>query len=248
MDQLLPFSDSRLTRGCIFCGGLPDTRDHIPSKCILDKPYPENLPVVGCCYECNQGFSSDEQYFACFIECLLRGSANIQDLKRPSIIKIFERSPALRKSIENSITEIDGNKIFKPEIERINNVLLKLAQGHVAFELSLILRNKPDHFWWGLLSSLSEEKKIDFESVHFQENVGEIGSRSMQRLMVTNIIMQDGSSMNMVINDWLDVQDDRYRYMAIDDMGMIIIRIVIDEFFGCEIIWEMKNEGIEFSN
>lgn len=238
MEQLKIFSDSRLIQGCIFCGGSNDTKDHIPSKCILDKPYPENLHVVGCCNQCNQSFSSDEQYFACFLECLFCGSTNPENIRRQSISRILIESPALRKRIENSITEVDGQIAFTPELERIENVMLKLAQGHAAYEFSLIQREKPNKFWYGLLSSLSEEEKDLFNSVHFQQNVGEMGSRSIQRLLILQLSNQDGSNTPIIINDWVEVQDTRYRYIAIDDMGIKIIRIVIDEFFGCEVVWE----------
>lgn len=240
MEQLNNYADSRLIRGCIFCGGLADTRDHIPSKCILDKPYPENLPVVGCCYECNQSFSSDEQYFVCFLECLLCGSTNPENIRRQSISNILSKSSGLRKRIENSIIEVDGKIAFTPEFERIDNVMLKLAQGHAAFEFSLMLRDKPSQFWYGLLTSLSEEEKNLFNSVHFQYNVGEVGSRSIQRLLVLQLLMQNGENIPFIINDWVDVQEHRYRYIAIHDMGKKIIRIVIDEFFVCEVIWEDK--------
>ncbi|MFH4966043.1 hypothetical protein V8G69_13660 [Gaetbulibacter sp. M235] len=194
--------------------------------------------MVGCCYECNQSFSSDEQYFVCFLECLLCGSTNPENIRRPSISKILSKLPGLRKRIENSTTEVDGKIVFTPEFERIDNVMLKLAQGHAAFEFSLMLRDKPNQFWYGLLSSLSEEEKNLFNSVHFQHNVGEVGSRSVQRLLVVQLSMQDGENIPFAINDWVDVQDDRYRYIAIHDMGKKIIRIVIDEFFACEVVWE----------
>lgn len=42
----------------------------------------------------------------------------------------------------------------------------------------------------------------------------------------------------MIMNDWIDVQDDRYRFIAIDDMGLIVIRIVIAEYFACEVVWD----------
>lgn len=242
MIQLNSFADNRLIRGCIFCDGHADTRDHIPSKCLLDQPYPENLPVVGCCYECNQSFSSDEEYFACLIECVRYGTTNPTELSRPSISKTLQNSPALKKRIENSIIEIEGKVAFIPEWERINNVILKLAKGHTAFELNLIMRDKPDYFWCGMLTSLPEEYRIDFNSAHVQENIGEIGSRSTQCAIVTNLSMLDengkNKDINVLINDWIDVQYERYRYIAIDDNGMIIIRIVIDEFFACEIAWK----------
>lgn len=60
----------------------------------------------------------------------------------------------------------------------------------------------------------------------------------MQRFLVTTFTQQDGNQNNFIINDWLDVQNNRYRYITIDDMGMIIVRIVIEEIWGCEIAWE----------
>lgn len=128
MQQLIPFSDNRLTRGCIYCGGVSDTRDHVPSKCLLDKPYPENLPVVGCCYECNQSFSSDEIYFACFIECVKSGSTKLEHISREYIKNIFNKKPFLQKRIENA-TKIKNNQIeFYPEIERIKKCITKVSK------------------------------------------------------------------------------------------------------------------------
>lgn len=243
MDQLKTYSDNRLLDGCIYCGNPPDTRDHVPSKCLLEHPYPSNLPVVGCCSTCNHGFSKDEEYFVCLIESVLCGSTDPEKIRRPSVAKIMQNSPALRKRIEASRTETNGQIAFTPETERIYNVMLKLAQGHVAFELSQLCYTKPSHFWYGPLSSLPEENQDVFHSVHFQQIFGEIGSRNMQRLQVTQMTVksetEEQHNVKMLINDWIDVQDDQYRYIAIDDMGVLIIRIVIAEYFACEVIWEL---------
>lgn len=241
MNQLINYADNRLIRGCIYCAGLADTRDHVPSKCLLEQPYPANLPVVGCCNSCNQDFSKDEQYLVCLIESVLCGSTDPEKIGRPSVARIMRNSPALRKRIENSRTEADGQIVFIPEIDRIYNVMLKLARGHAAFELSQPCREKPDHFWCGPLSSLPQENREIFDSVHFQQVFGEVGSRNMQRLMVTQMILHSENGeqpkVGMIVNDWIDVQDDRYRYIAIDDMGLLIIRIVIAEYFACEVAW-----------
>src|SRR5690242_16264078 len=97
MDQLNNLADNRLIHGCIYCGGLAETRDHVPSKCLLEQPYPTNLPVVGCCDSCNQNFSKDEQYFVCLLESVLCGSTDPGKIKRRSVVKIMENSPALRQ-------------------------------------------------------------------------------------------------------------------------------------------------------
>lgn len=241
MKQLNPFADNRLIGGCVYCGGSAETRDHVPSKCLLESPYPENLPVVECCDSCNQYFSKDEQYFVCLLESVLCGSTDSEKIRRPSVARIMQKSPALRQRIEKSKTEVDGLIAFVPEMERICNVMLKLARGHAAFELSQPCRSEPDHFWCGPLSSLPKESQDVFHSVHFQEIFGEVGSRNMQRLLITQMTLnsETGSQQNvgMIINDWIDVQDDQYRFIAIEDMGTLIIRIVIAEYFACEVAW-----------
>jgi len=241
MDQLNNYADSRLINGCIYCGAPADTRDHVPSKCLLEAPYPTNLPVVGCCDACNQSFSIDEEYFVCLIESALCGSTDPAKISRRSVARKMEQSISLRKRIEDSRRVVDGQSGFFVEIERVEKVMLKLARGHAAFELSQICNSTPDHFWCGTISSLSQEDQNTFHSVHFQEILGEIGSRNQQRLIVMQMTIPCGTgeqqNVGMLINDWIDVQDKSYRYIAIDDMGMLIIRIVIAEFYACEVSW-----------
>ena len=95
MDQLKSYADERLMAGCVYCGRATETRDHVPSRVLLDEPYPENLPVVPSCEECNRGYSLDEQYFACLVECARVGS--IKAVERPKIARILLESPALRR-------------------------------------------------------------------------------------------------------------------------------------------------------
>lgn len=65
----------------------------------------------------------------------------------------------------------------------------------------------------------------------------------MQRILVTQItrLAENGELQNVgfIINDWIDVQDNRYRFLVIDDMGQIVIRIVIAEYFACEVVWNL---------
>lgn len=238
MEQKNNYADNRLIRGCIYCGDVADTRDHVPSKCLLEKPYPENLPVVGCCYSCNQAFSKDEQYFVCLVESVLCGSTDPEKIQRASVAKVMQELPALRHRIERSKTEINGQVAFVPEMERVCNVLLKLARGHAAFELSQPCRAAPDHFWCGPLSMLPQDVQDDFNSVHIQHNIGEVGSRNMQRLFVLHMIGNQEKNA-ILVNDWVEVQDSQYRFIAIDDMGTFIIRIVIAECLACEVAWRL---------
>lgn len=38
---------------CIYCGNVSDTREHVPSKVFLSKPYPDDLPVLPLYKRCN---------------------------------------------------------------------------------------------------------------------------------------------------------------------------------------------------
>ena len=183
----------------------------------------------------------------CIIESALCGSTDPEKIARPSVARIMQRSPALRKRIDASRTEIGGQVAYVPEMERINNVMLKLARGHAAFELSQPCHERPDHFWCGPLSSLPQENQELFHAVHFQQIFGEVGSRNMQRLLVVQMAQKsetgEQQNVGMLINDWIDVQDEQYRYIAIDDMGMLIVRIVVAEYFACEVAWGLDMSG-----
>ncbi|WP_445365671.1 hypothetical protein ACJJJB_02475 [Microbulbifer sp. ANSA001] len=241
MDQLLDLADERLINECIFCGARADTRDHVPSKILLDAPYPENLPVVGACKTCNQGFSKDEQYLVCLLESALAGSTDPEEISRPSVARAMKRAPALKARIDAAKSTSNGRTIFHPEHERVKNVMLKLARGHAAFELSQPCQDEPIHYWCGALESLTQDAREGFDAVHIQQLLGEIGSRNMQRMFTAELTLEEESGehkhVQVIVNDWVDVQVGRYRYLAIDDINGVIIRVVLSEYLACEVAW-----------
>ena len=78
MQNIPQFVDSRQTGWCIHCGevlaDIVTNRDHIPTKALLCKPYPPNLPTVLVCMKCNNTFSTDEQYVVTFLRSPSFGS------------------------------------------------------------------------------------------------------------------------------------------------------------------------------
>lgn len=242
MQHLDDFADYRLVTGCIYCGALAQTREHVPSRVFLDAPFPENLPIVGACKTCNNGFSLDEEYLACLVESVVAGSTDPEMIRRPGVAKILRRSPALRARIEEAKSLVSGRVQFAIESKRVRNILLKLARGHAVFELSQACREEPAWVWWHPLELMEEDKRDDFESCHVVEGYGEIGSRNMQRMLVAQFTFQseDGQTNNlsMVFNDWIEVQEGRYRYHAVDYGDLIKIKMVIGEYLACEVAWE----------
>lgn len=174
MDQKRDYADERLLSGCIYCGGPADTREHVPSRCMLDRPYPENLPVVSSCAKCNRGFSKDEQYLVCLLESAQCGSTDPNKLKRTSVARILQNTPALRTRLEKAKSETDGKVQFAVERHRVANIMLKLARGHAVFDLSQPCRAEPDHFWCGQLEDLPTDVRDAFDAAHVQNALGEV--------------------------------------------------------------------------
>lgn len=173
MEQLKDYSDERLLLGCIYCGAQDETREHVPSRVLLDKPYPENLPIVGACHPCNNNFSKDEEYLACLIEAVIAGSTDPAEIQRPNIAAVLSRSPGLRARIESSKTSEGGRTVFQIEHERVRRVLLKIARCHAAYELSQPCHEEPTSIWWQPMELLTEQFLEEFNSPHSVQLYGE---------------------------------------------------------------------------
>lgn len=226
MEQRINFGDKRQTAHCVYCGKGIETREHTPPKVLLDEPYPRNLPVIQACQSCNQGYSLDEEYFACLIECARVGSVDLKVIERDKIRIILSRKKALFDKLEKAATEtLEGRKSFSIESERFKKVLLKIAQGHALYE-----QNEPKNedevsgLAFGTLEMLSEKSREIFETIPHANEAPEVGSRAMQNILISN---------DFVGMPWIEVQKNRYRYLTFEEG----VRMVFSEYVWCEIIW-----------
>lgn len=235
MKNIDGFSDKRHKSSCIHCGAgianVPANRDHVPTKSILLRPLPQNLPFVTICKKCNSSFSIDEEYFVLFISSILSGSTTPDKQVLENVGRAFTRNPSLRTRLESSkilTPDEDGIVIphWLPEIERLERIVLKNARGHVFYELGEPMMDEPTHISITPVSFLSEEQILNFETVNLGHTYPEVGSRMMTRLMT-------GADME---NGWIVVQDGVYRY-SINWSSEIIIRTFIYEFLLTEVIW-----------
>lgn len=235
MDPRQLFLDERLTGMCVYCGGRPDTRDHVPSKILLDDPLPSDLPVVGACTTCNRGFSLDEEYLACLLECVLCGTTDPSDLQRKKAKRALSRNSKLAARIDSSRqTDDAGTLIWQPEHDRVRGIVLKLSQGHAAYELSPQFEG-PVGVGFAPLIAMSEDERAAFEhgAMVFDgpQLWPEIGSRAFFRAcgVPPDPHPQAGG--------WIVVQPGRYRY-AVAETGGVMVRLVLSEYLACEVVWE----------
>ena len=234
MKQIYHFSDQLDGMDYIPCDGGSHSgkysQDHIPTKALLNPPYPENLMGVGMCRECNSGFSEDEEYFAAFLASVVSGSTEPDPLQFPTASRILARKPLLRSRIDAArhveVTSSGSTMVtWTPELERIERVIVKNARGHLLFELVQTVESPPTHVNILPRELLSPQQLSGFERPEGLVGWPEVGSRLMLRLLETGEVRHGG---------WIEVQCGVYRY-AVDDMPRV--RMVFREYLAVEVIW-----------
>lgn len=116
---------------CLYCGKKANNREHVPSKSLLEKPYPNNLITIPACQICNNSFSLDEEYFLNVLATLSESGPLVTRTEPGGkIYKSRERNSTLYKRLLNSLLhEEDGRTYFKPETDRLKRVIEKYAFG-----------------------------------------------------------------------------------------------------------------------
>jgi hypothetical protein len=229
MDPRKLFIDERHLAFCFNCGAEPSTRDHIPSRVLLDDPLPENLPVVQCCRTCNEKFSIDEPYVACLLEAVIVGSTDSVQIRRPKVRRILESRPHFRREVEAGSLLKDGRRYWRPDQSRVKNVLLKLARGHAAYECGEPLLEHPSRLWHAPLQEMPVEGRLNFEAVPDESVWPELGSRAFLAAVV-------GGGEAVAAAGWQTVQPGRYRYL-VSHSPPLTVRFVLSEYLAAEVQW-----------
>jgi hypothetical protein len=221
--------DTRNKGFCAHCGGPEETRDHNPSKIFLDEPLPENLPVASSCQACNAGFSDDEEYVACLLECIIAGHVDAEQVARPSVARTLSGNKRLQREILAARREQDGEILWDPDAGRLRRIAVKLARGLVDFELNEPHLHDPEGLALTPLVLMSDGDRRIFEG----EPGGfalwpELGSRAFHRVVL--------GPEDSWVNGWIVVQRDRFRYRVTQENGMRV-RMVIREYLAIDVVW-----------
>ena len=230
MDNLKCYGDRRNKGFCVHCGRPDETDDHVPSKVLLDEPYPENLMVCRSCFRCNNDLSSDETYLACLLECVLAGEVEPAKFRRSKIATVLSRDQRLLRSLQEARSEKDGSVVWNVDNVRVRAVILKLARCHAAYEYNEPQLEDPRHIGFKPLLAMTwaEEREFERSDERVLAAWPEVGSRAMQRLLVVDRdVFREG---------WLVVQDGNYRYCVTQE-GRLKVKIILREYLACEVIW-----------
>ena len=158
------------------------------------------------------------------------GATDPNKLRRENIQRILSKAHRLAAEIQSAVTvDENGGKTWRPDMDRVRNVVLKLARGHLHFELGVQERDDPDVFEIAPLSVLTAESRKFFECPEPEPMAvwPELGSRAFLRALPLGGQIPDG---------WLDVQEGRYRYLVGQGHGNYA-HIVIGEYLACRVAW-----------
>ena len=232
----MDYSDERRRGWCTHCGAVPETEhlssDHVPSKTLLDRPLPNNPPVVPICRSCNVSFSKDEEYLSVFLAAVITGNADPDPNRFPVAAASANHSRGLRERVAQSRRDQatpagDPEIVWVPELERVHRVIVKNARGHLLYELGEAITSQPSHVWCCPIDLLTPNERDSLERSLLGAGWPEVGSRMMQRVAGTTPIP----------GGWVEVQAGVYRY-AVGE-GPSVVRTVIREYLATEVIWDI---------
>lgn len=252
MRQIKDYSYQRHKSWCIHCGyvlaNVPANRDHVPSRSLLSaqlrergKKYdrgkhdPEGyLPQVLVCKSCNSGFSDDEMYLLCVLHAIHAGSLCPDRHVHREAARVLRSN----RHIVRSLNAMPDGQMFLfpdlkpftiyPDMERIKNVIIKNARGHVYHELGEPVFDEPSSVMIVPINSMSRDRRDEFEHRATALDVWpEVGSRMMLRVL-------NGEG---IVGGWIEVEEQRYSY-AVDWSGGMTVRTVIWDYLASEVHWE----------
>lgn len=121
----------RFREQCVYCGGPEETRDHVPSKLLLEQPLPPNSLTVPSCLTCNSGYSDDERYVRDALHHVGFGNYSQEKIAPGGVVaRSLDHSPLLARKLERAhVGGEDGSILFQPELHRFERIMAKLAVG-----------------------------------------------------------------------------------------------------------------------
>lgn len=205
------------------------TRDHVPAKVLIDKPYPDDLPVVASCFGCNNRASEDELYVAALVDCARTGWRSDQDL-RPRIAAALVRNPALRRRLCAARRVVSCSVRWAVEFEPLVRFVTKLARGHAAYEYGVPELEEPEHIFCQPFEVMTTDEIARFESIERETIWPEVGCRAFRDTAIAWSLPFMGSE------GWKVLQPKRYRYAVSHSWGTRV-RVVLSEYLACEVSW-----------
>jgi hypothetical protein len=127
---------------CIYCSKPAEDLDHVPPKCLFQRPLPNDLVTVPSCRRCNRCFALDDEYFRDSLALSTYETADPPELKtlheavRRSLMRKNVRPPA-RRILERSrggwahqrSTIVEPVKLLPINMKRVGKTVERVVHG-----------------------------------------------------------------------------------------------------------------------
>ncbi len=186
------------------------------------------------CRSCNESFAKDEEYLCVFLAAVISGDADPDPSRFSSAAASVEHSPRLRERIKRARRNQlslwgEPEILWYPEIDRVNNVTVKNARGHVLHEYGEPVSGAPSEVGSWPVNRMTVDQRNTFESFPLGAGWPEVGSRMMQRV----------AGVDPLIDGWVEVQKGVYRYAVAQWSDGYLVRTLIREYLATEVYWDL---------
>ena len=148
---------SNKIKPCYLCGSTTQvTREHLPAKNLFPKPRPSNLITVPCCYECNNKYSKEDEYFRVAVSSLINANPTGKAIWKQKVIASTMKSRRIGKLVDDlgptvkpvilqtPLGNVDAT-IVEFKGPPINSVLRRLTKGLGSIVMEMGLVNETAH-------------------------------------------------------------------------------------------------------
>ncbi len=190
---------------CAYCRRNKATsKDHAPSKVLMEKPYPDNLLTIPACFSCNNGFSSDEEYLINVL-CEISVSQTLIGKKQSgNVFRARNRSQKLRELIHESLLAADDGRIyFKTDFNPVKLIIEKIALGLFFHRYKKFARLEDFNFFGFYPFTVDELRPSDVILLTYTERFQSKKWTIMQKDIFSYIVVKDWRRCNkltMVLN------------------------------------------------
>lgn len=228
---------------CIYCGKPSNTREHCPSKVFLEKPYPDDLPVLPACFECNNSFSSDELYTKMYMDSIGYSSGFYNNIS-PLLKKHMSENTAFNDAKRDYEYYIENG--FFPENNKILRILTKLAICHLVYELYECYsiegcEVQPSMIKYTFLLDKNVSSSQIKEPIILEHSLPMVGTRVYNHIFVCEPITSHPLAEPILIMEWTDVQ--QYCYVTwMDSDESFKVRLLINDLLYAEITFPQSSD------
>lgn len=211
---------------------IADSREHIPSKVFLDRPYSIECGIVPSCIKCNNNFSQDELYVSCFVDKLRSVLTNSKIPIREKTIKALEHDKKLYSKIDSEISVVNERITVKPDYVAFNKILIKLSKGHWCHDQDCVLTDGRETICaFKFKPDFNESEMHNFEELPIINIAGDVGSNNTHSLLV----VEGNGTEPIIVVPWTEIQENNYRFLTYYKANEFVVKIVVFEMLYAEV-------------